>query len=355
MSLAKLTRCSISKQFAPHCLSQLVTPNRITAWTCVELPFRACHSERPLIRWVNTSANLCASEQGQHQPSGNFRSTGQGLPQVSPPASRSTNPEEIRKFAKLANEWWNPHGAFRPLHAMNPVRCKFLRDVLCLSFKIDPVQAEPFKDLSFLDVGCGGGILTEALARMGAKVTGIEPQHDNISAAIAHAQADPVVAERTTYLAVTAEELASSGTQFDAVMGLEIIEHVDEPQQFLKTLGSLTKSDGALFISTINRTLRGYALAILGAEQLTGVVPKGTHDWNKFLTPEELCMLTEGTGLELEQLAGMVLNPWSGTWALSTSTEVNYIAYFSKVSLADRLQQKQQPGLNSKAANLASA
>ncbi len=161
MSLAKLIRCSISKQFAPHCLSQLVTPNRITAWTCVELPFRACHSERPLIRWVNSSANLCASEQGQHQPrcfscpcgtaaqvgrsslvavpycacSENFRSTGQGLPQVSPPASRSTNPEEIRKFAKLANEWWNPHGAFRPLHAMNPVRCKFLRDVLCLSFK----------------------------------------------------------------------------------------------------------------------------------------------------------------------------------------------------------------------------
>ncbi|DBA84452.1 TPA: Hexaprenyldihydroxybenzoate methyltransferase, mitochondrial [Trebouxia sp. C0004] len=353
MLLAKLIRRSSSRQSAPPCLCQLVTPHHITDWTCVQLPFRACLSERPLVRWVNTSANLCASEQGQHQPREHLRSTRQDLPQVAP-ASRSTNPEEIRKFAELANQWWNPHGAFRPLHAMNPVRCKFLRDALCLSLKIDPGQAEPFKNLSFLDVGCGGGILAEALARMGANVTGIEPQHDNISAAIAHAQADPVVAERTTYLAVTAEELASSGAQFDAVMGLEIIEHVDQPQQFLKTLGSLTKSDGALFISTINRTPRGYALAILGAEHVTGVVPVGTHDWNKFLTPEELVMLTEGTGLELEQLAGMVMNPYNGTWALSTSTEVNYIAYFSKVSLADRLQQKQQLGVNSKAADLAS-
>ncbi|KAL3158373.1 Hexaprenyldihydroxybenzoate methyltransferase, mitochondrial [Trebouxia sp. C0009 RCD-2024] len=190
---------------------------------------------------------------------------------------------------------------------------------------------------------------------MGASVTGIEPQQDNIKAAVAHAQGDPVVAARTNYLALTAEELAASGEQFDAVMGLEIVEHVDEPQQFLKTLASLTKSDGALFISTINRTARGYALTILGAEYIAGILPKGTHDWDKFVTPEELHMLTEDTGLELEQVAGMVMNPITGAWSLSTSTEVNYIAYFTKTSLAVRLQeQKAQPGVHSKAADLAS-
>lgn len=268
---------------------------------------------------------------------------------------QSINPAEVAKFAALANEWWNPQGAFRPLHAMNPVRCKFLREALCQCFQLNPQQAAPFKGLSFLDVGCGGGILTEALARMGASMTGIEPQQKNISAAIAHAQEDPAVAQRTKYLAVTAEELVSTGAQFDAVMGLEIIEHVDKPHQFLRTLASLTQSDGALFISTINRTPRAYALAVLGAEYVAGILPKGTHDWNKFITPEELFMLAEGTGLELEQLAGMVLNPLTGRWMLSSSSDVNYIAYFSKTSLADRLKEARQPGLNSKAADIASA
>lgn len=350
MSTASLVRSSLRRL---PCLARIVASYGSTAGGCEHLSFGVCRPDQALQRCFATSASLSVSEQGQQRFSQETSSTGQGLTHVTP-GSQSTNPEEIRKFAELANEWWNPHGAFRPLHAMNPIRCKFLREALCHCFKIDPAQAEPLKGLSCLDVGCGGGILTEALARMGAKVTGIEPQHDNIRAAVAHAQGDPVVAERATYLAVTAEELASSGAQFDAVMGLEIIEHVEQPQQFLKTLGSLTKSDGALFISTINRTLRGYALAILGAEYIAGVLPKGTHDWNKFLTPEELFMMTEGSGLELEQMAGMVMNPVNGTWALSTSTEVNYIAYFSKTSLADRLQEAQQPGLNSKAADVAS-
>eukprot|EP00891_Asterochloris_glomerata_P007146 jgi/Astpho2/7146/gw1.00113.92.1_t len=210
---------------------------------------------------------------------------------------------------------------------MNPVRCSFIRSALCQCFGLDRLDPAPLKGLKLLDVGCGGGLLSEPLARMGASVTGIEPEQNNLRAAVLHAESDVELAERLDYQAVTAEHLASTGQQFDAVCALEVVEHVSQPEAFAATLASLVKPGGALLMSTINRTPRAYAMAVVGAERIMQLLPVGTHDWTKFVTPGELDMLLEPHSMQLQQLAGMVYQPMSGRWELQEDPSVNYIAY----------------------------
>mmetsp|Transcript_18085 Transcript_18085/g.45420 ORF Transcript_18085/g.45420 Transcript_18085/m.45420 type:complete len:357 (+) Transcript_18085:127-1197(+) len=242
----------------------------------------------------------------------------------------SVDPEETAKFGALAEEWWRPDGPFSMLHSMNPIRCRFIRQNLCAHFRLDPDVPEPLEGLTVADVGCGGGLLTESLARMGATVTGIDATERNIRIARLHAAADPLVAGRVQYEAATVEELVAAGRQFDAVMCLEVVEHVRNPDEFCAGLGDLTKMGGKLVMSTMNRTPLAYVVAIVGAEYITGLVPRGTHDWERFVTPEELTLMVEGGGLELAQMAGMTYNPLSGRWSLNDDLRVNYIASFVK-------------------------
>jgi len=213
---------------------------------------------------------------------------------------------------------------------MNPVRCSFIRKSLCEHFRLDPSLPEPLAGLRLIDVGCGGGLLSESLARMGASVTAVDATETNIHIARAHSDGDPLLTERITYRAVPVEELVANGEEFDAVLCLEVIEHVRGPEDFCKALGNLAKDGGALIMSTMNRTPLAYTFAIVGAEYITHVVPPGTHDWEKFVTPEELTVMMEAAGMELSLMAGMQYNPVTNKWKLGNDVRVNYIATYVK-------------------------
>ncbi|KAI5083054.1 hypothetical protein GOP47_0002797 [Adiantum capillus-veneris] len=271
-----------------------------------------------------SSSSTPAHPPHHHQPAHNVtqEASGHRKPLISA--------SEISKFSAMAETWWDSKGPFKPLHMMNPTRISFIRSALCRHFKKDSSCAKPFEGLKFLDVGCGGGLLSEPLARLGAEVVGIDAVEKNIKIASAHALKDPVTAS-IEYICCTSDNLSSeSYGQFDAVISLEVIEHVTEPKAFLDSLSALTKTDGAITLSTINRSLSAYILAIVAAEHLLHWVPKGTHEWSKFITPDELALLMEQAGLKLQEMAGMVFNPISGKWSLSTNTTVNYIAYGTK-------------------------
>jgi len=251
------------------------------------------------------------------------------------PHSGSVDKREIAKFAALADRWWDQSsGPFAPLHALNAARCLFIRRALAASLGLGAQAAggEPLAGLKVLDVGCGGGLLSEPLARMGARVTGIDLSDESVGAAAAHAAADPLIASRVRYRRAPAEALAASETErggFDVVIASEVIEHVRAPGEFVKTLAALARPGGRgrVIISTLNRTPQAYALAIVGAEYLTGLVPRGTHHWSKFITPQELGMMAADAGLELEQVAGMVMGVGgAGRFGLSDDVGVNYIA-----------------------------
>lgn len=242
----------------------------------------------------------------------------------------SVDPKETEKFGALAEEWWRPDGPFSMLHSMNPIRCRFIRQSLCAHFRLDPQQPEPLKGLRLVDVGCGGGLLTESLARMGAQVTGIDATERNIRVARLHAASDPLVAERVEYRTTTVEDMVAEGTEFDGVMCLEVVEHVRNPADFCSGLGSLARVGGKLVMSTMNRTPLSYGLAILGAEYIANIVPRGTHDWERFVTPEELTLMVEDGGMELCQMAGMTYNLLTRRWSLNDDLRVNYIASFVK-------------------------
>jgi polyprenyldihydroxybenzoate methyltransferase/3-demethylubiquinol 3-O-methyltransferase len=248
------------------------------------------------------------------------------------PASSSTvNPLEADKFAKLAGQWWDPAGPFQALHQLNPVRCAFIREALCHHYHLNPVSSRPLEGLRILDVGCGGGILSEALARMGATVVGIDVNAEGLEAAAAHASTDPDITAAIEFRQSPVEDVAAGGETFDAVMASEVIEHVDNVPAFCAAVAAATKPGGAVVVSTINRTPQAYALAVAAAEYVLKLVPVGTHDWARFITPAELAALMQRQGgLEMEQLAGMVYDPLRGVWELSRSTAVNYIAYFKK-------------------------
>ena len=231
--------------------------------------------------------------------------------------------DEVARFAKLAGEWWDANGPFKPLHRINPLRLTYIRDQLCRRFARDPKQGGSLKGLSVLDIGCGGGLVAEPLARLGAAVTGIEPAPENVEAAKAHAKGAGLDID---YRPVTAEALACENVAFDAVLLLEVVEHVPDVPLFLKSVASLVKPGGVMILSTLNRTLKAYALAIVGAELILRWLPAGTHDWNRFVTPEELRAALARAGLTVSDVTGMVYNPLADEWLLSRDTGVNYFA-----------------------------
>ncbi|KAK1312251.1 hypothetical protein QJS10_CPA07g00981 [Acorus calamus] len=208
---------------------------------------------------------------------------------------------------------------------MNPTRVSFIRSSLCRHFERDPHCARPFEGLKIVDVGCGGGILSEPLARMGATVTGIDAVEKNIKIASIHAELDPRTSS-IEYCCTTAEKLVEEQRKFDAVIALEVIEHVADPSGFCKSLSALTVPNGATVISTINRTMRSYATAIVAAEYILHWLPKGTHKWSSFFTPEELVLILQRASVSVREMAGFVYNPLTGEWSISDDTSVNFIA-----------------------------
>ncbi|KAK9690072.1 hypothetical protein RND81_09G102600 [Saponaria officinalis] len=242
----------------------------------------------------------------------------------------SVDAAEHAKFSAVAETWWDSDGPFKPLHALNPTRLAFIRLTLCHHFRKDPDSIRPFEGLKFVDVGCGGGILSEPLARMGATVTGVDAVDKNIKIARLHADADPATSS-IEYICTTAEKLVEEQRLFDAVIALEVIEHVADPAEFCKSLSALTAANGATVISTINRTMRAYAATIVVAEYILHWLPKGTHEWSKFVTPEELVLLLQRSSINVQEMAGFVYNPLSGKWLLSDDTSINYIAFGTKI------------------------
>ncbi|XP_011037369.1 PREDICTED: hexaprenyldihydroxybenzoate methyltransferase, mitochondrial [Populus euphratica] len=241
----------------------------------------------------------------------------------------SLKQHELAKFAAISDTWWDSEGPFKPLHNMNPTRLAFIRSTLCRHFSKDPNCARPFEGLKIVDVGCGGGILSEPLARMGATVTGVDAVEKNINVARLHADLDP---ETSTieYSCTTAEKLVEEQRKFDAVIALEVIEHVAAPAEFCKSLAALAYPGGATVISTINRSMRAYATAIVAAEYLLNWLPKGTHQWSSFLTPEELVLILQRASINVKEMAGFAYSPLTGRWSLSDDISVNFIAYGTK-------------------------
>jgi 2-polyprenyl-6-hydroxyphenyl methylase/3-demethylubiquinone-9 3-methyltransferase len=238
-------------------------------------------------------------------------------------AQKTLDTDEVARFATQAGAWWDPNGPFKPLHRITPVRLTYIRDRIAEKFGRDTRAAQSLKGISVLDIGCGGGLVAEPLTRLGAEVTGIDPAAENIEAAKAHAEGARLSIE---YRAETAEAIAASGAKFDAVLLLEVIEHVPNVPEFLKAVAPLVKPDGMLILSTLNRTLKAYALAIVGAELILRWLPLGTHNYERFVTPDELRTALRGAGLALTDLTGMVYNPLADEWRLARDTDVNYFA-----------------------------
>lgn len=235
---------------------------------------------------------------------------------------------EVAKFEAIAETWWDPAGKFAPLHRMNPCRLDYITRQISGEFGRDLSDDSPFSGLGILDIGCGGGLLSEPMARLGADVVGADAGEANIAAARTHADE---VGLRIDYRATTAEALAGQGDAFDAILAMEIVEHLPDPAAFLVTAAALLKPGGLLFVSTLNRTAKAHALAIIGAEYLLRWLPRGTHDWSRFLTPEELEEKLRGAGLDCLDRKGMVLDPFRQEWRLSDrDLSVNYVALARK-------------------------
>ena len=239
------------------------------------------------------------------------------------PTVSSIDPEEIAKFRPLADEWWDPHGRFRPLHRMNPCRLDYIVDQIGAEFCLDTDSPGAFRGLRLLDIGCGGGLLSEPMARLGAAVLGADASDASIAAARVHAEQSGLDIE---YRCTTVEELSDSGDAFDAIINMEVIEHVSDPAAYVAACAALLRPGGVLISSTLNRTARSFALAIVGAEYVLGWLPRGTHDWRKFLTPREFGAMCEDAGLTEVDRKGFVYNPLSRSWSVSGSdTSVNYV------------------------------
>ena len=243
------------------------------------------------------------------------------------PASPSLDAEEVAKFSRLAAEWWDPHGKFAVLHKFNPVRLAYIRDHATARFGRDPNLPRPLRDLRLLDIGCGGGLLAEPMARLGADVVAIDPAETNIATAKLHAGETGLAVD---YRVATAEELAAAGERFDVILNMEVIEHVIDPAAFVAVCGGMLKPGGLMVVATLNRTLKSFAFAIIGAEYVLGWLPRGTHHWEKFITPEELDRYLAAAGLNPADITGVVYNPLTGTWARSRDTDVNYMLVADK-------------------------
>lgn len=241
-------------------------------------------------------------------------------------AASNIDDAEVARFRAIAAEWWDERGKFRPLHQIGPVRLQFIRDELLRHFSLKP-GLKPLAGLRLLDIGCGGGLISEPLARLGGTVTGIDPGAENVQIARSHAEPQGLAID---YRACTAEDLVAAGELFDAVVCLEVVEHVPDVAAFVRTCASLVKPGGILVMSTINRTLKSYALAIVAAEYVLNWLPRGTHQWERFVTPEELARHMTAAGLIAPTLSGMSYNPIQDVWSLSKDTGVNYLAAAAK-------------------------
>jgi 2-polyprenyl-6-hydroxyphenyl methylase/3-demethylubiquinone-9 3-methyltransferase len=240
-------------------------------------------------------------------------------------AHTTVDPAEIERFSRIAGEWWDPAGKFAPLHRLNPLRIGYIRDRAAQHWKRDPLSGVPLQGLSVLDIGCGGGLLSEPMARLGAQVTGVDAAARNIRVAAQHAGKQGLDID---YRQGAAEALAEAGIRFDIVLALEIVEHVADVELFLKSCGQMVKPGGLLFLSTLNRTAKAWALAIAGGEYILRWLPRGTHDWKKFLKPSEVVNGLDAAGIAAQEIVGVVYSPLSRAWSLSKSDlDVNYMLY----------------------------
>ncbi|WP_207483623.1 bifunctional 2-polyprenyl-6-hydroxyphenol methylase/3-demethylubiquinol 3-O-methyltransferase UbiG [Arenibaculum pallidiluteum] len=249
-------------------------------------------------------------------------------PDHAPRAGGTVDADEVARFSAIAAEWWDPRGKFRPLHGYNPVRLRYIRDAACRHFGRDPAAPEPLRGLSAVDIGCGGGLLTEPLSRLGAGILGIDAAERNVRVAEAHAAETGAPA---TYRACTAEDLVAEGRRFDLVLALEVVEHVADVPLFLGSLAALTAPGGMIAMATINRTPKAFALAIVGAEYVLRWLPRGTHDWRRFLRPSELAAGLRPHGFSVRGLTGVVYNPLTDTFSENPrDLGVNYMLWASR-------------------------
>lgn len=233
------------------------------------------------------------------------------------------DPSEVAKFEAMAAEWWNPAGKFKPLHMLNPCRLDYITSQISAQFDRDPAHPAPFAGLRLLDIGCGGGLLSEPMARLGATVVGADAAPRNIPVARLHAEQAGLDID---YRLTTAEDLAAAGEQFDVVLNMEVVEHVSDPLAYLTACQQLLKPGGLMICSTLNRNPKSYVMAIIGAEHVMRWLPKGTHDWSRFITPDELYDLIRQAGLDPVDRKGMVFNPLSWRWSLSArDLSCNYV------------------------------
>lgn len=240
---------------------------------------------------------------------------------VSAPVS-TANPDEVAKFSAIADEWWNPQGKFKPLHKFNPERIRYVRDRMAAHFARDLDTVEPFAGLRLLDIGCGGGLIAEPMARLGFAVTGIDASEKNVAVAKLHAARSELP---ITYTATTPEQLAVLPQRFDVVLALEVVEHVADVNAFLQAAGTLVAPGGALVAATLNRTLKSLAMAKIGAEYILRWLPIGTHDWRSFVKPSELAAGLRTAGLDVEEIKGMTYDLFRDSWTLSDDLDVNYL------------------------------
>ena len=239
--------------------------------------------------------------------------------------SSTINKKEIDKFSKIAEDWWNPEGKFKPLHKFNPARIKYIKENIIDHFKVDKNDL-PFKNLNILDIGCGGGLLSEPMTRLGGNVTGIDASDKNINAAKIHAKDNNL---QINYYCNSPENFKTD-KKFDVILNMEIVEHVDDVNFFIKKSSDLLKKNGLMFIATLNKTFKSYIFAIIGAEYILRWLPIGTHEWEKFLTPKQLINFGKQNSLEPDKIDGMVFNPIHGDWKVSKDCSVNYIIKFIK-------------------------
>ncbi|WP_438990164.1 bifunctional 2-polyprenyl-6-hydroxyphenol methylase/3-demethylubiquinol 3-O-methyltransferase UbiG [Lentibacter sp.] len=242
--------------------------------------------------------------------------------------TRTVDPAELAKFEAMAAEWWDPNGKFRPLHLMNPCRLDYITKQIAAEFNRNLAEPMPFKGLRIIDIGCGGGLLSEPLTRLGADVLGADAAEKNIKVAKLHAEQEGL---QIDYRAVTAETLADAGERFDVVVNMEVVEHVADPQDYLTECANLLKPGGLHICSTINRNTKSFAIAIIGAEYVMRWLPKGTHEWKKFISPDELFEFIEKAGMQPIDRKGFVFNPISWSWKISDrDLSVNYVTAATK-------------------------
>ena len=237
----------------------------------------------------------------------------------------SINKKEIEKFSKIAEEWWNPNGKFKPLHNFNPIRIRYIKDNIVKDFNIKSSN-KPLKNIKILDIGCGGGLLSEPMSRLGANVVGIDASVKNIKVAKFHAKKNKL---KIDYKVASPEKLKTK-IKFDVILNMEIVEHVEDLNFFIKESSKLLKKNGIMFIATLNKTLKSYAFAIIGAEYILKWLPIGTHDWEKFVKPNDLINISKKNNLTLKKLNGVQFNILNNSWKISGDTSVNYITKFIK-------------------------